>query len=202
MKRILFILSAVLVMSMSAYSQIYVDNQGNVHDQRASVNKKPTVSKRSNYNGDMGFDASKLSFGGGIGLQFGNYTVINVSPQVGYDFSKYITAGMGLGYTYYSDKGYGYKWNNSYLSFDLFARFYPVEFLVIGIQPEISRMWKNIKYNDGEKYNETKFVPSFLVGGGVRLGSMIAMLQYDIVRDNNSPYGDGLFYTIGYTFKF
>lgn len=202
-RRIFLTLSTILFVSISAYSQIYIDNQGNVHDRTATVNKKTAVSRTSNYSSSgFVFDKSKLSFGGGIGLQFGDYTVINISPQVGYDFSKYFTAGVGMGYTYYKDKGYGYKWNNSYLSLDLFARFYPVEFIVIGIQPEMSRMWKNIKYSDGTKYNETKFVPSFLVGGGFRLGNMIAMLQYDVVQDKNSPYGDGLFYTIGYTFKF
>lgn len=148
------------------------------------------------------FDASRLSVGGNFSLQFGDYTVVGVSPQVGYDFSKYFTAGAGFGYTYLKDKHYDYKWSNSYLSFDVFGRIYPVEYLVIGIQPEISRMWQNIKYNDGAKFSESKFVPSFLVGGGVRLGGMIAMIQYDVVQDKNSPYGDNIFYSVGYTFRF
>ena len=66
------------------------------------------------------FDPSKLSVGGNFSLQFGDYTVVGISPQIGYDFSKYLTAGAGFGYTYFKDKHYDYKCSNSYLSFDVF----------------------------------------------------------------------------------
>lgn len=203
MKKIIFTFSLLFAISIDSYSQIYVDNQGNVYDQRknATSNSRLTVRNTSSQSRSS-FDMSKLSIGGNLSLQFGDYTVIGVSPQVGYDFSKYFTAGAGLGYTYYKDKFYGGKWNSSYLSFDVFGRFYPIEYIVLGVQPEISRMWQNLEYNDGTKYNESKFVPSFLVGGGVRLGGMVAMIQYDVVQDKNSPYGDNLFYSIGYTFRF
>lgn len=203
MKKIIFAFSLLFAISIDSYSQIYVDNQGNVYDQRknATSNSRQTVRNTSSQSRSS-FDMSKLSIGGNFSLQFGDYTVIGISPQVGYDFSKYFTAGAGLGYTYYKDKFYGGKWNSSYLSFDVFGRFYPIEYIVLGVQPEISRMWQNLEYNDGTKYNESKFVPSFLVGGGVRLGGMVAMIQYDVVQDKNSPYGDNLFYSIGYTFRF
>lgn len=203
MKKLFLVFSLLLVIHTDVFSQIYVDNQGNVYDQRknATANSKQVV-RNSGQSARSSFDMSKLSIGGNFSLQFGDYTVIGISPQVGYDFSKYLTAGAGLGYTYYKDKFNSGKWNSSYLSFDLFGRFYPIEYIVLGVQPEISRMWQNIKYNDGTKYSENKFVPSFLIGGGLRLGGMVAMIQYDVVQDKNSPYGDNLFYSIGYTFRF
>ncbi|NDV78454.1 hypothetical protein D0T57_05660 [Dysgonomonas sp. 511] len=148
------------------------------------------------------FDPSKLSFGGNLSLQFGDYTVVGFSPQVGYDFSKYVTLGAGLGYTYYKTDYYNYDWKASYMSFNLFGRFFPIEYIVIGVQPEISRMWQTFKWNDGYEAKESKFVPSLLVGGGLRLGGMMAMIQYDVIQDKNSPYGDNLFYSVGYTFRF
>ena len=37
-----------------------------------------------------GFDKSKLFFGGTLGLAFGTYTIVNVSPLVGYHFHLYL----------------------------------------------------------------------------------------------------------------
>lgn len=200
MKRLYLILTFLVGIHIVCFSQIYIDNQGNVYDQTKQTGTQKLDNEAKSGSGFQ-FDKSKLSIGGNLGLQFGDYTVVNVSPQVGYDFSKYLTAGAGFGYTYLKESHYNTKWTNSYLSFNLFGRFYPIDFLVIGIQPEISRMWQTVKVN-GMGYSETKFVPSFLVGGGVRYGGVIAMIQYDVIQDDYSPYGDNLVYTIGYTFNF
>lgn len=202
MKKLALIVSLIFCVHLTGFAQIYVDNRGNVYDQRkqqTSQNNRNTYYQKQK--SSSSFDISKLSIGGGIGLQFGDYTVINISPQVGYDLSKYFTVGLGLGYTYYKDGKGSYDYKSSYLSFNAFGRFYPIEYLVIGIQPEASRMWQTFEYNGG-KDNNSEFVPSFLVGGGVRLGGMIAMIQYDVVQDKNSPYGNGIFYSVGYTFRF
>lgn len=177
MKKVISILSFLLVVNLAAYSQ-YSRNQSK-----------------------SGFDISKLSIGGNFSLQFGDYTVIGISPQVGYDFSKYFTAGAGFGYTYFKENEYDYKWTRSYLSFNMFGRLFPVENIVISVQPEINRMWQTLKYN-GVSEDYTKFIPSVLVGGGLRYMGMIAMIQYDVVQDDYSPYGNRLFYSIGYTFNF
>lgn len=204
MKKLFLLLTFLLSINIFCFSQIYIDNNGNVYDQTKKTNTVANTQK-SKYQSKSGsgfqFDKSKLSLGGSLGLQFGDYTVVNISPQVGYDFAKYITAGAGFGYTYLKESRYNTKWTNSYLSFNLFGRFYPIDFLVIGIQPEISRMWQTLKVN-GVGYTESKFVPSFLVGGGLRYGGVIAMIQYDVVQDDYSPYGDNLVYTVGYTFNF
>lgn len=148
-----------------------------------------------------GFDKSRLSIGGNLSLQFGNYTVVGISPQVGYDFSKYFTAGTGFGYTYFKNSEYDYKWKRSYLSFNTFGRFYPVENIILSVQPEMSRMWETYEYRGINEKNE-KFVPSVLIGGGLRYMGVIAMIQYDVIQDDYSPYGDKLFYSLGYTFNF
>ncbi len=153
------------------------------------------------YKSSSGFDPSKLTFGGNMNLQFGNYTTVGISPQVGYNFSKYFTAGVGLGYNYFREKNYDVKWSRHYVSFNVFGRFYPVDFLVISLQPEASRVWEIIE-NSGNKYKTNKFVPSVLIGGGLRYMNMIAMIQYDVVQDEYSPYGNNLFYSIGYSLNF
>lgn len=193
-----------------SHAQIHVDKYGNVTDQRKSNNTTQsgsnttsnTSGKTSVSKSKSSFDLSKLSIGGGFGLQFGDYTMVNISPQVGYDFSKYITLGAGFGYTYYNDDYGLYDYKNSYLSFNVFGRFYPINYLVLSVQPEISRMWQTVKYDRNDKYTQNEFVPSVLLGGGFTYNGLLMMLQYDLVQDKYSPYGDRLFYTVGYTFRF
>lgn len=149
------------------------------------------------------FQLSRLTFGGGVGLQFGDYTLVNIAPQVGYDFNKYLNAGAGFTYTYYNDKYDGWKDKSSYLGFNVYGKIYPIPYVVLLVQPEINRMWRSVE--NRVTHNKTKneeFVPVLLVGGGVRLGPMTAMIQYDVAQDDNSPYGNRLFYSVGYTFNF
>lgn len=147
------------------------------------------------------FDRSKLEIGGGVGLQFGDYTVVNVSPQVGYRLTPYFTTGAGVSYTYYKDGRSTYDYKASYFGMNVFGRFYPIQYLVLSVQPEASRMWRSYNGPNG-KENSNEFVPSVLLGGGVRLGPVTAMIQYDVIQDKNSPYSDKIFYSVGYTFSF
>lgn len=151
------------------------------------------------------FRADRITFGGGLGLQFGNYTLVNIAPQVGYNISQYVNAGAGFTYTHYSDKfdHNQYKQTNNYLGFNVYGRFYPIPYIVLLVQPEINRMWRSQEYRvTGSKIKDEKFIPVCLVGGGVRLGPVTAMLQYDVAQNENSPYGNRLFYSLGYTFAF
>lgn len=208
MKKLIILVYIFLGYALLADAQIYIDKDGNVHNQSTPTSTKTTTTSQSvkKKTNTSSFDKSKLVFGGNFGLQFGDYTVINVSPQVGYNFSKYCTLGAGIGYTYYKDYyysgAYKYDYKSSYLSINIFGRFYPIQYIVLSAQPEVSRMWRSYDTAGGGSYSENKFVPSLLVGGGLRLGGMIAMIQYDVVQDDRSPYGDNIFYSVGYTFSF
>lgn len=206
MKRLLLTVIFFVLLINSISAQIYVDNQGNVYDQRQTsktnknTNQYTKVAKSSSK-----FDKRKLEFGGSLGLQFGNYTLVNISPQVGYRFSNLLSAGVGIGYSYYSDSKDRYYDNYDYTehfaSFNLYANIYPVSFLVFSLKPEISRVWINQKIGS-EQFSDNKFVPSVVIGGGVRLGPMTAQILYDVVQDRYSPYGNKIFYSVGYTFGF
>jgi hypothetical protein len=53
---------------------------------------------------DGSFDWQKVTVGGGLGLSFGNVTVIEIAPNFGYYFTDQVLAGVGLNYTYYGEK--------------------------------------------------------------------------------------------------
>ena len=49
-----------------------------------------------------GFDWDKVYLGGGLGLQFGSTTIIDVSPMMGYRFSEDLSAGVSISYLYWA----------------------------------------------------------------------------------------------------
>jgi len=174
---------------------------------------KASLAQETNESKPHGFDKSKLFFGGNFGMSFGSQTFINISPQVGYQFSQYFSAGTGINfisssysiYDYNGDKLY--KDSYSYAGLNIFARVFPISFLFAQVQPELNYSWGKTKFyynNLPDLKLEGAFVPVLLVGAGAAIpagrGRMIAMLQYDVLGDKRSPYGRNAFFTFGYNF--
>ncbi len=144
------------------------------------------------------FDKNKLVFGGSFGLIFGDYTALNISPQIGYAVNKYFTWGAGIGYSYYKWDEYPKDISYNYFGFNLFGRVNPVNVLALQIQPEIYRMWGS--------HVDSQAVPCILVGGGFYVpmgrGAISTMIYYDLVQNTYSPYRDQIIYSVGYVFNF
>lgn len=158
-----------------------------------------------------GLDPERIFFGGNFGLTFGNFTFINVSPQVGYRVSPMFSTGAGVNFIYQGDKynsgGREVKSSLGYAGLNVFGRLNPYRFILLNAQPEMNYVWGKTTISGlSESRIDPKFVPSFLLGAGVAIpmggrgGSMIAMLQYDIIQDNLSPYGRNAFFTFGFNF--
>ncbi|MFR9166498.1 MAG: hypothetical protein ACLVKO_09890 [Dysgonomonas sp.] len=161
------------------------------------------------------FDPSKLTFGGGFGVGFGsnNYFGFSLSPQVGYRFSKKFEAGLGLSYSYskensdtwidYEGNSTEWKYTRNYGGLNLYANYYPIDWIILTVRPEIIRMWETTKVTtnrEEHKYNENKFVPAVTIGAGVRFKPFSFTLNYDLVQNDNSPYGDNIYFGIGLWF--
>jgi hypothetical protein len=163
-----------------------------------------------------GFDKSKLFFGGNFGLSFSSYyTLINVSPQIGYRFNRYFAAGGGPTFLYTSQKTVSfsgadlYRDNFGYAGLNIFGRVYPIEQAFLQLQPEMNYSWGKEKYYDGtpDYKFENKFVPSLLAGAGGAIpaggnGAFIIMVQYDLMQQDRSPYGKRAFFSFGYNIGF
>lgn len=163
-----------------------------------------------------GFDKNKLFFGGSLGFGFGSYTTqINVSPQVGYRFNKYLAAGAGVNFIYSSYKydfggGNYFRDNYTVAGLNIFGRVYPIEYIFLQLQPELNYTWGKRKYsydNLPDDKLEGKLVPSLLGGVGAAIptggaGALIVMVQYDLLDQERSPYSRQAFYSIGYNIGF
>ena len=162
-----------------------------------------TIQAQDNAASSFQFDKSKLEFGGTLGFAYGNSRItgkstgLNISPEVGYRFSKLFSAGAGLSYIYHGYSDVDYSENYGGLTF--YGRLYPTKYLVLLTEPKFYRTW-------GKNF-DSRFVPALLMGGGAIIplgqnGSVSFTLSYDVLQDNYSPYYDRLVYTIGYTIGF
>ncbi|MDR2918187.1 MAG: porin family protein [Tannerella sp.] len=152
------------------------------------------------------FDMSKVTVGGAFGMQFGNYTMITIAPQVGYNFTDFLNAGVGISYSFYKDD-YSSGTDrivekSNYAGLNIYGRLYVLDYLAIQAQPEINYMTNKIEYKNSNlpDVKTEKAVPSFVVGAGFRMGPAFAMLKYDLVQDSYSPYGKRIFYSVGFSF--
>jgi hypothetical protein len=161
-----------------------------------------------------GFQKDKLFLGGNFGLSFGDFTFINVSPQLGYRFSEHFAAGAGINGQYVSLKqryvnGDTYsKTAQGVAGLNLFGRVYPIRNIMLQLQPEANYVFgKEIVYQPSRQEYKlpSTIAPSLLAGGGLVLpagrGAMIVSLFYDLLQNPNAPYGNrpifGFTYNIG-----
>ncbi len=156
-----------------------------------------------------GFDKSKLFFGGNFGLGLGSHTTsIIVSPQVGYRFNEHLAAGAGINVNYYSFKDLrDVRTNYGYTGLNAFGRIYPVSYLLVQAQPELNYSWGSVKYpdNNGTQKLKGQLVPSLLLGGGASIstggnGALLLLIQYDVLQESRSPYGNKAFFSMGFNF--
>ena len=115
-----------------------------------------------------GFDWEKVYTGGGLALQFGTYTFIDISPLVGYRLTEDLSVGFGVSYKYLSDnriKGY----NSHLYGGNLFSRYVFAENFFGQVEYELI----NVEYftvngagliTDSER----KDVSYLWIGGGYR----------------------------------
>jgi len=160
---------------------------------------------------DKKFDPNNLFFGGSLGLSFGTYTLVNVTPQVGYRFNRYLAAGAGINFIYSSAHYQNYipEYREEYgvVGLNIFGRVFPIQYIFLQLQPEVNYTWGNLKFYDGteEQKLKGKFIPSLLGGLGGMIptgarGGFFIMAQYDLLQETRNPYGPNVFFNFGYVF--
>ncbi len=155
-----------------------------------------------------GFKKENLFFGGNLSLQLGSYTLINVSPQVGYHLNKNLDAGLGVNLQYISEKSYysnGQEYSKQSLFVyggNVFARVFPIPQAFLQVQPEYNWIHSKVKYYDpgNINYSYNTKAPSLLLGVGANLNGLLISVMYDVIQNINSPYSSKPFINFGYVF--
>lgn len=159
-----------------------------------------------------GFDKDKLFVSGNFGLSFGDFTLINISPQIGYRFNKTLAAGVGINGIYSSTRSRfitgetASRENFGVVGLNVFGRIYPIQYAFLQLQPEANYTWGKLKvYSPDDVYKlDGKVVPSLLAGAGAAIpagrGAFIVMAQYDVLQNARTPYGEKVFFSFGFNF--
>ncbi len=131
--------------------------------------------------------ADRLYYGGNVQLQFGTYTVVGISPLVGYKITEQLSVGVTPSYTYFRDNYY--KIGYSVYGGSVFSRFFVIEDLFL--HAEYERLYYPLIVGSG---NTTKFYADrALVGGGYVLrfsdnAGFYLMGMYDLLWKQQSSF--------------
>lgn len=147
----------------------------------------------------------RVFVGGNLGFQFGDFTIINVSPQVGYRFTNRLSGGVGVIYQYISYELFnGSRESTNVYGGNLFARYMVYE--NIFLQGEYEAV--NWEFFNEDNRLVREWVPGAFLGGGffqpigARSGFSATAL-YNVLHDDiRSPYGSPWVFRVGFALGF
>lgn len=195
MKSRLTILTGILFFLFLNFG--FAQTEDNVNnDQQAVQSSKSKEPKYSTPPQSKKSFKERLYFGGFIGLQFGTFTSIDISPLIGYRVTPEFNVGIGVLYNYTSfDYGppigqHGYSsWGGR-----LTANYTLFNFLALGIEYQYRTVEILEGFDDlGQPIFGEQGVNVLFLGGGIRqkVGrntSMFIMAYYDVLQEEFSPY--------------
>ncbi len=127
----------------------------------------------------------QVSFGGGLGLGFGNQTFnIAVSPSAIYHVNEQLALGAGISFNYskfQTSKLYAYGGT-------LMTFYNPIRPLQLSAEFEQLRVNESYEYL-GTKFNDDYWSPALFLGAGYSTRNVTIGLKYNVLyNDNNSIY--------------
>lgn len=188
MKKILFFLFLSILSYTSTYAQdpIVIKQDSSVRDldngEEQDVRDLPL--------------RQRIKIGGGVGgLQFGNPTVISVSPMVGYQATNDFTVGLAFDYQYYKS-----TYSPNALNFygpRVFGQ-YRLKFLE-GILSKAFAQGEIQKYFVASGGQSATYDPQVLAGLGVGFGGfqITALYNFSYSSTALSPYGSPIVIRVG-----
>lgn len=185
------------------------EESGTEREKVSSVKPVQSKSEESNF-------WDKVVFGGNASLSIGTYTLIHLSPSMGYKFRENFIAGAGFIYQY-AKINQAYDLNSGrYVQVDgyenqiygpkVFTNYFPVDFLYIGSQFEYLNHDVGLyDFSTSQFYVQNQWTPVLFLEGGYaqplgNKGYVQLGLRFNVLHDFDSPYGSSWFPVIGFFF--
>lgn len=149
----------------------------------------------------------RIWFGGGLGLNFGSVTAIQIEPLVGYKVDKKnkLSVGTGITYWYFSDNRYTPRLEYDAYGYRLFSRYRVIPQAYLHAEFLHMNAERYLGFNEGV---QRIWVPHVLVGGGYvqpigAHSSFALQILWEVMQDPNSVYyGQGPIISGGVGFGF
>ncbi len=130
----------------------------------------------------------KVFVGGNLGAQFGQVTVVEISPLVGYKISEKVSAGVGITYQYYHYQDTYFNLETNVFGGRVFGRYMFTDYLFGHAEFE----YLNLEAFDFYPRRRVD-VTSLLAGGGYiqrfsRNSGFFAMVLYNFSESIYTPY--------------
>lgn len=119
----------------------------------------------------------KVQFGGGLGLSFGNFTNVTISPSAIYHVNDTFSVGTGLQFTYVAAKD---SFSSTMYGGSLIALFNPSEDIQISAEVEqlqVNRTFTAVTPNIKDNFWNT----ALFVGAGYRAGNVTIGGRYNLL---------------------
>lgn len=171
-----FLILSFLIFSLSAQAQFEDPEDANAQTTTTQAPKTKPQPKPLK---------DRIVVGGGLDLQFGNITVIGLTPLLGYAVTDKLVVGGIFTYRYFKDNRPGANYSTSTYGVTPFARF--VIFKGLFAHAEYEMLYGEYRYNDGMRW-----VNSLLVGGGYGMqigdhGFAGMYMLWNLTPDANYP---------------
>lgn len=169
MKKLTVILLFSMMQAIYGFSQDF-----NAPDPKTTSDKEPFWSW------------DRVYTGGGLGLQFGSITLVNVAPDIGYRITERYSAGLGVRYMYFADNRYQPPFKINIYGGSVFNRFVVTDFFFLHGEYEVlNGPWD--AYFPNHRFN----LNNVWLGGGFRQGSdnvfLNLMLLYNLNDEGYLP---------------
>jgi|ERR1051325_4250581 hypothetical protein len=128
----------------------------------------------------------KVYMGGGLGLNFGSVTVINLAPDIGYKITERYSAGIGLRYIHISDRQYSPPYVLNIYGGSVFNRLIVTDFFFLhGEYEALNGPWN-------PRSSTRFFLNNVWAGGGLRQvvgnSSLVVMALWNLNVEPYNPF--------------
>jgi len=126
---------------------------------------------------------SQVEYGGGIGLNFGDgFFSGSLAPNALYRFNPYVATGIGLNFSYSSQKDF---FKSTVFGGSIIGLFNP--YRELQISAEFAQLNVSRKFDDNFVTNldENYWYPALFLGAGYTNGNVTIGIRYDVLYDGD-----------------